>query len=301
MAEGGRGVTIKVGLSRISVALHEGDRILRMTTLATPLPPEARTALSAFFGTLWPDLSLKTLSAVLVCVVPDLSEIVSSQWGERSGRPPEIFTLSGAPFVVDYRPPETLGADRVAAVWGALVRFGESLGPAFMVADFGTHTVTTVLCRGRLLGGAILPGLPLMEKALGAGRVDLARGMGLLGRDSIAEARGWAAQPWKVFLRGWFWEASKPSRASREERKKNWGNPSVSSLPEGSPVLSLRFFLRKFWSVVRLFTMGHGNSWQASERAYRKPVVPAPVSRSGKRVPTSAKIREGSEDRRGEG
>ncbi len=190
MAEGGRGVTIKVGLSRISVALHEGDRILRMTTLATPLPPEARTALSAFFGTLWPDLSLKTLSAVLVCVVPDLSEIVSSQWGERSGRPPEIFTLSGAPFVVDYRPPETLGADRAAAVWGALARFGESLGPAFMVADFGTHTVTTVLCRGRLLGGAILPGLPLMEKALGAGRVDLARGMGLLGRDSIAEARG---------------------------------------------------------------------------------------------------------------
>ena len=190
MADPGRGVTIKVGLSRISVALHEGERIRRIKTLATPTPPESRNALSGFFGPLWQDQRLKNLPAVLVCVVPDLSPIVSAQWSERSGRPPEIFSLSGAPFVVDYCPPETLGLDRIAAVWGALARFGESLGPAFMVADFGTHTVTTVLCRGRLLGGAILPGLSLMEKSLGAGRVDLVRGMGLLGRERIAGARG---------------------------------------------------------------------------------------------------------------
>ena len=188
MVSPGRGITIKVGLSRISVALHEEGRILRMRTRKTPPPGEAAQLLP-FFSGLWPDLSEKDLSAALVCVVPDLSGPVSILWKERSGQLPELFNLSGAPFAVGYRPPEKLGADRGAAVWGVLVRFGRALGSAFMVADFGTHTVTTVCCGGRLLGGAILPGLFLMEGSLGAGRVDLSGGGRLLDRERLTQGR----------------------------------------------------------------------------------------------------------------
>lgn len=184
----GRGITIKVGLSRISVALHEGDRILRMRTWKTPPPGEAES-LRPFFSALWPDISSKDIPSALVCVVPDLAEPVALLWEARSGQRPDPFFLSHAPFSVDYRPPESLGADRGAAVWGALVCFGEILDPAFMVADFGTHTVTTVCFEGRLLGGAILPGLSLMEKSLGAGRVNLSGKGRLLDRERLSRCR----------------------------------------------------------------------------------------------------------------
>ena len=182
------GVTIKVGLSRISVALHREGSILRMRTLATP-PAGDLAGLAAFFAHLWPDLPEGDLPAALVCVVPDLAEPVSRLWEERSGHRPEMFSLVGAPFAVDYRPPESLGPDRGAAVRGALGRFGKALGSAFMVADFGTHTVTTVFSGGHLLGGAILPGLSLMERSLGAGRVTLSGGGRLLDRERLTRGR----------------------------------------------------------------------------------------------------------------
>lgn len=64
----------------------------------------------------------------------------------------------------EYRPPHSLGPDRLAAALGArqYCRTG-----ALLVASFGTATTLDVLTRDdRLLGGGILPGATLMAEAL---------------------------------------------------------------------------------------------------------------------------------------
>lgn len=187
MSERQASVTIKVGVSRMSVAFHQGAGITRLAHWPTPTADDSET-FRAFFGSLWSDLSLKDLPAALVCVVPDLRRWVRASWRERTGKEPIDFSLEDAPFHVAYRPPESLGADRAACVWGVLAHFGETIGNSFVVADIGTHTVATVCVSGELLGGGILPGLFLMQKSLGGGRVDQLRGKDVLRKELIRRA-----------------------------------------------------------------------------------------------------------------
>ena len=170
MAVGLSAVTVKVGLSRISVALHGAGGIVAIRTTGTPARGEGE-ALREFFTSLWPALGLNDLPGALVSVVPDLTPVLDRFWRARFGRTLRPFDLSRAPFASDDYASGALGADRGASIWGAVARHGPKVGPSFMVADFGTHTVGTVLCRGRILGGTILPGVGLTIGAVGGGRV----------------------------------------------------------------------------------------------------------------------------------
>lgn len=163
-------VTVKVGLSRLSVALHGAAGIVAIRTFPTPQRERPEEVVRLLEG-LWPGRFPGEVPGALVSVVPDLTPVLLREWRRIFGRSLESFDGSRAPFPIDYRPAASLGADRTAAVCGACSRLGGQLGESFMVADFGTHTVTTVLCRGRLVGGAILPGISLMQGAIGAGRV----------------------------------------------------------------------------------------------------------------------------------
>jgi type III pantothenate kinase len=75
-------------------------------------------------------------------------------------------------FNIRYQTPETLGADRLAAVAGARFLF-----PAqdFLVVDAGTCLKFELLEAGNYLGGSIAPGLQMRYKALQAftGRLPL--------------------------------------------------------------------------------------------------------------------------------
>jgi type III pantothenate kinase len=110
-------------------------------------------------------------------VIPELEESICRAWKMSTGGDLRLFDPECAPFTLDYHPPGTLGRDRSAAIWGALDRFGEALGKTFMVADFGTHTVTTVWHEGCVLGGSIAPGIVLQRKSVGGGRLTLVPGM----------------------------------------------------------------------------------------------------------------------------
>lgn len=62
-----------------------------------------------------------------------------------------------------YRDPSTLGADRIAAVVGALARFQRDV----IVVDAGTAiTVDVVLRGGRHLGGVIMPGMHMLAASM---------------------------------------------------------------------------------------------------------------------------------------
>ncbi len=76
------------------------------------------------------------------------------------------------PLAVHYDPPEACGADRVAGVFGALAR--EEGAEAVLLLDAGTCLTATVAVRGvGVLGGAILPGIALMARALNEGTARL--------------------------------------------------------------------------------------------------------------------------------
>ncbi|MEZ5011128.1 MAG: type III pantothenate kinase [Bacteroidales bacterium] len=61
------------------------------------------------------------------------------------------------PFTILYRSPETLGADRIAAVAGAHNKFGDT---AVLVIDAGTAvTYDLLLKNGTYPGGNISPGM----------------------------------------------------------------------------------------------------------------------------------------------
>ncbi len=68
------------------------------------------------------------------------------------------------PYGIDISDLRGLGADRLAAVWGAVIRFP---GRPLMVVDAGTCvTYEYISGEGRYLGGAISPGLGLRFRSM---------------------------------------------------------------------------------------------------------------------------------------
>lgn len=170
-------VTIKVGVTRTTLARHRGSVIESMRSSPTPLSKNDSVVwMKSLISGLLGEVFDKRIEGALVCVIPELEGSVCRAWKMSTGGDLRLFDPACAPFTLDYRPPGALGRDRSAAIWGALDRFGAALGKAFMVADFGTHTVTTVWHEGCVLGGSIAPGLALQRKSVGGGRVILVPG-----------------------------------------------------------------------------------------------------------------------------
>jgi type III pantothenate kinase len=67
------------------------------------------------------------------------------------------------PFKLDYKTPETLGLDRIAAVAGAYFKFPDKNS---LIIDLGTCITYDVLINNSHLGGSISPGLHMRLKAL---------------------------------------------------------------------------------------------------------------------------------------
>ncbi len=71
-------------------------------------------------------------------------------------------------LIVEYDPPDSLGADRLAGAVGVYREYGSLLNRDIMLVDSGT-TITTdlVSSKGAFLGGAIYPGDEIAMNALG--------------------------------------------------------------------------------------------------------------------------------------
>ncbi|SNR59633.1 type III pantothenate kinase [Desulfurobacterium atlanticum] len=96
--------------------------------------------------------------AVVSSVVPSIEEVIKSNFEK-------VFFVSAhlpLPLKLDYKTPETLGADRIAAACGFL-----DYGSNGIVVLAGTAVVIDVVKDGIFQGGAILPGTSLMAKVLG--------------------------------------------------------------------------------------------------------------------------------------
>jgi type III pantothenate kinase len=107
---------------------------------------------------------------VISSVVPRLTEAVGGAAREIAGVEPVLAgpgRTGGLAF--DIKEPGTLGPDRIASAVAASVL----LGPALVVLDFGSATTVNFVVPGKegaagvFKGGAILPGIGMMLRALG--------------------------------------------------------------------------------------------------------------------------------------
>jgi type III pantothenate kinase len=149
-----------IGNTNTHVGLANDRRVTRQANLPTALWQQGRAVarVRKFVGRA--EVAAVAVCSVVPRVTPLLRQAVQRIWGLR---PFELSarTLSG--LGIDYRRPESIGADRLANAVAARQRFGAPV----VVVDFGTAvTFDVVNCAGNYIGGVIAPGLASMTDYL---------------------------------------------------------------------------------------------------------------------------------------
>jgi type III pantothenate kinase len=160
-------LTIDIGNSFTKWGLWEGDVLDERFSCSTAALSDPDT-----LGEILEGLVPKGIVSACACsVVPDAKVLVDTAIEAHLGLETKwIDGRSELGMPVAYATPDTLGADRVAAVFGALKRYG---APA-IVCDFGTATTIDVLLPdGTYAGGIIAPGIRMIAESLGSRAVQL--------------------------------------------------------------------------------------------------------------------------------
>lgn len=151
---------IDIGNSRIKSATSEGGVLSSLPAVAW-----AEKKLSVLFDDLW-DVELKPSTITVSCVAgiklqEALTDWCCDKWGVR---PFYIYSEASYGRVrCAYPDPTQLGVDRWAAVLGAAQLTSSSV----LIVDCGTATTVDLLAAdGQHQGGAILPGINTMRRAL---------------------------------------------------------------------------------------------------------------------------------------
>ncbi|AIA31654.1 type III pantothenate kinase [Leptospirillum ferriphilum] len=170
-------ITVKLGVSRVSVALHDASgRIRSLLVRKTPRkalsPAEWKNHLA-----LPPVFWEKDCPVGIVSVVPAFTAGLEKALSGPEKRRIVLLDRSSWGLKILYTPPSSLGLDRLAASRGAMERFPDLEGRTYVVADFGTHTVLTVVDGRSVLGGSIAlgigPQLETISQRLVLGKVPL--------------------------------------------------------------------------------------------------------------------------------
>jgi type III pantothenate kinase len=159
-------LAIDVGNSTVSFGFFDEDRLAHKFTSASranSAPDEIISFLSPLMmraGITWSDIG----SIVISSVVPSLVHVFFEAFGPLvAGSPLLVSSRLKLNVKVEYKTPDTLGGDRIAASCAAY----EMSGGPVAVIDFGTATTVTVVdAEGNLTGGAIAPGLVTGYEAL---------------------------------------------------------------------------------------------------------------------------------------
>lgn len=157
-----RVIAVDIGNSTITIGLFDGYELKGRKGLSTrinQIGEEYSNEIRDFIQTLTGDLD----GSIISSVVPELTETFSSALLNVTGIAPLILGVnadSGISF--DVLKPEEVGSDRIANVVGVRRLYGD---PA-MVIDFGTATTLSLIRDNAFIGGAIMPGIDMMAKAL---------------------------------------------------------------------------------------------------------------------------------------
>ena len=149
---------LDAGNSRIKWGLRQGGTWLLRGACPTGEVSRLQTDLAAY----------PLRRALLCCVAGDETRAALERL--LAGRVEQVSWVRAAAEACglrnDYQPPESLGADRYAALVAAARR---GLGDCVVVTVGTALTVDVLTAEGRFLGGAIAPGPDLMQRALQQG------------------------------------------------------------------------------------------------------------------------------------
>jgi type III pantothenate kinase len=180
-----------VGNTQTTVALFEGDKIVRcwrLTTARQRTPDEWGALLKSLFHI--HDLDMSDVSGVAISSVVPPADWPLRHMCKLYFKLEPLFVAPGIKTGVRvlYDNPAEVGADRVVNAAAALDKYEV---PAIIV-DFGTATTFDMLDgEGNYLGGVIAPGLAisaeaLFERAAKLPKVEIARPRRVIGKTTVA-------------------------------------------------------------------------------------------------------------------
>ena len=162
-----------IGNTNIKAAVFEGSRLLKRWRCATDT-----SMTSDQYGIIMADLfryhglSMGDISGIMISsVVPTINYTIEHMCRDYFGLEPR-FLVPGmrTGLNIRYEHPRELGSDRIANAVAVSTLYG---GPSIFI-DFGTATTYGVVSeKSEFLGGAIGPGLRMMNAALATGTAKL--------------------------------------------------------------------------------------------------------------------------------
>ena len=150
-------LAIDVGNTEVTLGLFDGStlrRSFRLSSETRRTPDE----LELLLGQIFPELATgRTHAAVIASVVPTATPAFAQAARALTGTEALVITAATTSGIqIEYRDPESVGADRIANAAAAL----ELHGAPVIVVDFGTATTFDVIVKERrYLGGVIAPGI----------------------------------------------------------------------------------------------------------------------------------------------
>ena len=162
-----------IGNTNIKAAVFDGDRLLKKWRCATNL-----TMTSDQYGILMADLfryhglDMRAIQGIMISsVVPTINYTIEHMCRDYFGKDPKLLVPGMKTGLnIRYENPRELGSDRIANAVAVGTLYG---GPAVFI-DFGTATTYGVIsAKNEFMGGAIGPGLRMMNAALASGTAKL--------------------------------------------------------------------------------------------------------------------------------
>ena len=162
-----------IGNTNIKAAVFEGERLLKKWRCATNL-----TMTLDQYGILMADLfryhglDMRAIQGIMISsVVPTINYTIEHMCRDYFGKDPKLLVPGMKTGLnIRYENPRELGSDRIANAVAVATIYG---GPSVFI-DFGTATTYGVIsAKNEFLGGAIGPGLRMMNAALASGTAKL--------------------------------------------------------------------------------------------------------------------------------
>jgi len=199
-------VAVDVGNTTVKMGLFERRQLLYRLAVPSDSRFDAEEYWSRVRKAFEPTPQGGVIEGVIMCsVVPSLTPVLSEMSVEKLGRKPIIFDASSRIGLVNrYRPPEAVGADRLAnafAVW-------KVYGVPAIVVDIGTAiTVDAISKDAEYLGGVIAPGVEMAAEALNRKtallpHVTLEPVKGVLGSDTVCAIRSGLTHGYAAMIAG---------------------------------------------------------------------------------------------------
>ena len=180
-----------IGNTNIKAAVFDGEKLLKRWRCATD-PAMTSDQYGIIMSDLfrYHELDMRAIEGIMISsVVPTINFTIEHMCGDYFHKEPRLLVPGMKTGLnIKYENPRELGSDRIANAVAVSTLYG---GPSIFI-DFGTATTYGVISeKSEFLGGAIGPGLRMMNRAIASGTaklpsIELVMPQKVIGRTTVA-------------------------------------------------------------------------------------------------------------------